>query len=156
MFKISRRLDYGLQLMIALANLPAGKPQSTASLAEKLQIPLPFLHQIGHMLMQASLIKASPGPHGGIRLNRAPETISALHIVEVLEGPIALQPCPDCSDQCERVNACSSQFAWTELQNVVVDYLAGLTLDTLAQHAQSLPIFAMTMLPATSESIHLS
>lgn len=156
MFRISRRLDYGLQLMIALANEPEAKPQSTASLAEKLQIPLPFLHQIGHMLMQAGLIKASPGPHGGIRLNRQPDTITALQIVEVLEGPIALQPCPDCSENCERFTVCSSQFAWNELQEVVVNYLGGVRLDTLAQTAQSLPVFNMQMVPQKSETINLS
>jgi Rrf2 family protein len=156
MFRISRRLDYGLQLMIALANEPEGKPQSTASLAEKLQIPLPFLHQIGHMLMQASLIKASPGPHGGIRLNRQADAITALQIVEVLEGPIGLQPCPECNDQCERFNVCSSQFAWNDLQKVVVDYLSGVRLDTLARTSQSLPIFAMQVLPAKPEALSMS
>ncbi len=44
MFRISRRLDYGLQLMIALAQEPADRAQATATLSEKLQIPLPFLH----------------------------------------------------------------------------------------------------------------
>ncbi len=156
MFRISRRLDYGLQLMIALANEPEGKPQSTASLAEKLQIPLPFLHQIGHMLMQASLIKASPGPHGGIRLNRQADSISALQIVEVLEGPIALQPCPECNAKCERFEVCSSQFAWNDLQKVVLDYLGGVRLDTLAQTSQSLPIFAMQILPSNKIPVSVS
>ena len=69
MFKISRRLDYGLQLMIALAADTEGRPQPSAQLAKKLQIPLPFLHQIAHTLMQSGLIKASPGPRGGLRIN---------------------------------------------------------------------------------------
>ena len=39
MFRISRRLDYGLQLMIALAQETDNRAQATAVLAEKLQIP---------------------------------------------------------------------------------------------------------------------
>lgn len=148
MFRISRRLDYGLQLMIALANDPESKPQSTASLAEKLQIPLPFLHQIGHMLMQAGLIKASPGPHGGVRLNRSADSISALQIVEVLEGPVSFHPCPDCNDSCARMDTCSAQFTWNDLQQTVTNYLANVHLDALAQSSQGLPIFSM---PAVSE-----
>ncbi len=151
MFRISRRLDYGLQLMIALANDPEGKPQSTASLAEKLQIPLPFLHQIGHMLMQAGLIKASPGPHGGVRLNRTPDSISALQIVEVLEGPVSLHPCPDCNDQCSRLDACSAQFTWNDLQQTVISYLTNVHLDVLAQSSQSLPIFSVPAVSSKSE-----
>jgi Rrf2 family protein len=151
MFRISRRLDYGLQLMIALANDQDGKPQSTASLAEKLKIPLPFLHQIGHMLMQASLIKASPGPHGGVRLNRPAESITVLQIVEILEGPVTLHPCPDCNAQCSRIDACSAQFAWEGLQDVVIQHLANVRLDTLATTAQRLPIFSMSIATAVEQ-----
>jgi Rrf2 family protein len=145
MFRISRRLDYGLQLMIALANDPENSPQSTASLAEKLQIPLPFLHQIGHMLMQAGLIKASPGPHGGVRLNKPVESITLLQIVEVLEGPITLHPCQECNSNCARVDACSAQFAWTDLQDVVVNHLASVMLSSMAQTAQKLPIYSLML-----------
>jgi Rrf2 family protein len=152
MFRISRRLDYGLQLMIALANDPDGKPQSTASLAEKLQIPLPFLHQIGHMLMQASLIKASPGPHGGVRLNRPAEAITVLQIVEILEGPVTLHPCPDCNAQCPRIDACSAQFAWEGLQDVVIQHLANVRLDALATTAQRLPIYSREMVAVPQEA----
>ena len=35
MFRLSRRLDYGLQLMIALAAEPENRSQATAVLAEK-------------------------------------------------------------------------------------------------------------------------
>jgi Rrf2 family protein len=82
MFRISRRLDYGIQLMIVLAQEAENKTQSTARLAEKLDIPLPFLHQIGHTLMQVGLIKAQPGPHGGLRLNQNPNDISILRLLK--------------------------------------------------------------------------
>ena len=145
MFRISRRLDYGLQLMIALANDPQSKPQSTASLAEKLQIPLPFLHQIGHMLMQAGLNKASPGPHGGVRLNKPVESITVLQIVEVLEGPVSLHPCGECNENCERANTCSAQFAWSDLQDVVLRHMGSVTLESLAVTAQQLPIYSVAI-----------
>jgi Rrf2 family protein len=154
MFRISRRLDYGLQLMIALANDSEGKPQSTASLAEKLQIPLPFLHQIGHMLMQAGLIKASPGPHGGVRLNKQVESITVLQIVEVLEGPVSLHPCGECDANCARISACSAQFAWNDLQDVVMRYMGNVTLDALARNAQQLPIYSMPMNVAEQISVN--
>src|SRR5512138_2143758 len=90
MFRVSRRVDYGLRLLMALAETSETGPQATALLAERLDIPLAFLHQIGRSLIQAGLIKASPGPGGGLRLNRAPEEISLRHVLEVLEGPIRL------------------------------------------------------------------
>ena len=70
MLKVSRRLNYGLQLMLALASEVDGGSKSTALIAEKLNIPLPFLHQIAHTLQQNGLIKATPGPRGGLRLGQ--------------------------------------------------------------------------------------
>lgn len=132
MFKVSRRLDYGVILMVALAKEGDGKPQPTGALAEALQIPLPFLHQIGHALMQAKLIKASPGPRGGIRLARPAGEISLLDIVETLEGSLTVIPCAICQDDCERKDVCHSRLAWDSLQKVVVSHLAKIRLADLA------------------------
>lgn len=131
MFRISRRLDYGVQLMVALASEEENHPIPTATLAEKLEIPLPFLHQIAHTLMQAGLIKASPGPRGGLRLSQSPESISLLRISETLEGPICLNPCLECGEECPRQQTCSAMPVWNGLQDLIVKYLDGVHLDVL-------------------------
>lgn len=133
MFRISRRLDYGVQLMVALAAEEENRPIPTAALAEKLQIPLPFLHQIAHTLMQAGLIKASPGPRGGLRLSQTPATISLLRISETLEGPICLNPCLECGDECPRQESCTARTIWNGLQDMIVRYLEGIHLDKLLE-----------------------
>lgn len=131
MFRISRRLDYGVQLMVALANEEENRPIPTAALAERLEIPLPFLHQIAHTLMQAGLIKASPGPRGGLRLSQTPETVSLLRISETLEGPICLNPCLECGEECPRQKTCTSMPVWNALQDMIVKYLDSVHLDAL-------------------------
>ena len=153
MFRISRRLDYGLQLMIALANDADNKPQSTASLAEKLQIPLPFLHQIGHMLMQAGMIKASPGPHGGVRLNRPAGTITILQIVEILEGPVSFHPSPTATKTAPSRPALPSSPGMTSRK--CLRHLDGVELNSLAATAQKLPIYAMPVSDAQSSDVPL-
>lgn len=138
MFRISRRLDYGLQLMIALAQETDNRAQATAVLAEKLQIPLPFLHQIGRSLIQGRLIKATPGPHGGLRLNLAAEEITLLQIVETLEGPVCISPCLD-GENCTRQDGCMSSPVWNDLQSRLVEHLSGVRLNTLAAQPVVLP-----------------
>ena len=156
MFRMSRRLDYGLQLMIALANEAEGKPQSTASLAKNCKFPFPFLHQIGQDVVTVRFDQSiswpawwyPPEPPG--RYDYSPANCRGSG------RSIALQPCPECNEQCERFTVCSSQFAWNELEQVVVNYLSGVRLDMLAQTAQTLPIFAMQMLPSKSEALQVS
>jgi len=131
MFHVSRRLTYGIQLMVALASKSDQTPQPTALLSKQLQIPLPFLHQIGHTLMQAGLIKATPGPHGGLRLNEDPSDISMLMILEALEGPVHL--IKQRHDQKERAQGSSdlSLSVWTELEQKIISHLSSQKLDKL-------------------------
>lgn len=136
MFRISRRLDYGLQVMIALASNTSGRPIPSAQLSESLNIPLPFLHQIAHTLMQSGLIKATPGPRGGLRLNHPPKNITVLKIAEVLEGPICLTPCLEDPEDCPRNEICTSRLMWEELQNNITAYLSSTTLEKLAAYSE--------------------
>ena len=130
MFRVSRRVDYGLRLLIALASDSAEGPQSTASLAEKLDIPLAFLHQIGRSLIQAGILKASPGPGGGLRLNRSPESVTLRQVLEVLEGPIRLNG----EEPGEAL--CSTQGVWEKVQAQLVNELEGIRLNGLAESVQ--------------------
>jgi Rrf2 family protein len=136
MFRISRRLDYGLNLMIALAAAPDDAPRPTAYLAEKLNIPLPFLHQIGHSLMQAGLVKASPGPHGGLRINQPSNTISVLNIIEILEGSICVNPGEASGRETESKN-CPTSFVWDDLQKSITKQLSTITINRLVERARS-------------------
>ncbi len=123
--------------MISLASEAEDRAQSTASLAEKLSIPLPFLHQIGHTLMQAGIIKATPGPRGGLRLNQPAETISVLDIVETLEGKVQVNPPAD--EGC----AATNQLVWSALQERMVEYLSSISLSQLTVDCQEMPLFSM-------------
>jgi Rrf2 family protein len=149
MFRISRRLDYGLHLMVALAADKSNQPQSTASLAESLQMPLPFMHQIAHALMQAGLIKATPGPRGGLRLNQPASEITALQIVESLEGPITLNPSTDSGSCCDRQENCATQMLWGDIQHKLVLLLASNSLEALASTPQmsELPVYTLESNP---------
>lgn len=126
MFRVSRRLDYGVQLMIALAKDETNRSQATALLSERLHIPLPFLHQIGRALIQGGLIKATPGPHGGLRLSSSPERVSLLQIVETLEGPVRVTPEPS-----ENGNGLASRAIWEDMQAKLVAYMRSIMLSDL-------------------------
>lgn len=86
MLKISRKLNYGLQLMVALAFNKDNQSTATSKYAEQLQIPLPFLHQIAHALQLNGLIKATPGPKGGLRLGNKGLDTTLFDIIHALEG----------------------------------------------------------------------
>jgi Rrf2 family protein len=131
MFRVSRRLDYGLHLLHALAQQPGESLTPTAKLSKELNIPLPFMHQIAHSLMQAGIIHAVPGPRGGLRLNGNPEKITILDIALILEGEIQLSPCAEQSQDSHQTENCITRKVWDSLQNEIIEKLKNVTLSAL-------------------------
>lgn len=132
MFRISRKLDYGLQLMIALASNPENHSQTTGSLSEKLSIPLPFLYQISHALIRFGLIKAQSGPHGGLQLGKPADQITVMQIITAIEGSIAINPCLNLGESGEP--ACVTSLLWQNLEGNITNFFENAHLHTLISH----------------------
>ncbi|HEY3345009.1 MAG TPA: Rrf2 family transcriptional regulator [Anaerolineaceae bacterium] len=136
MFRVSRRVDYGLRLLIALAADQNTGSQATSRLADRLDIPLAFLHQIGRSLIQAGILRSSPGPGGGLRLNQPADDITLLQVLEILDGPVRLSACleqPDCSEDPDQPSA----RAWANIQESLVDQMSQIRLNYLVEQAKA-------------------
>jgi Rrf2 family protein len=134
MFRVSRRVDYGLKLLVALAADQQSGSQATSKLASRLDIPLAFLHQIGRSLIQAGILRSTPGPGGGLRLNQTPEDISLLQVLEVLDGPVCLSECLE-DGATENPNAYPYHQAWASIQQRLVEELSSVKISNLAKES---------------------
>ena len=91
------------------------------------ELPKQYLTKIFASLAKADLVTAVRGKRGGYRLNRRPDQITVLEIVEAVEGPIVLNFCQHKPPRCEQKN-CPIRPVWGELQKVIREKLGGLTL----------------------------
>jgi Rrf2 family protein len=137
MFRVSRRVDYGLKLLVALAADQEAGSQATSKLAARLDIPLAFLHQIGRSLIQAGILRSTPGPGGGLRLNQTPDEISLLQVLEVLDGPVCLSGCLEDGSP-DSQNVYPYHQAWAGIQQRLIDELSRVRISTLAQDSLGL------------------
>lgn len=118
--------------MIALATKDQYSSSSTSALGEQLQIPIPFLHQIAHILMKQGLIKATPGPKGGLKLGSKPESISLLDIYVALEGEFVPPVFENDENKEEPVPECiAANELWTETGEKICDYFDSIKLSDL-------------------------
>ena len=87
--KLSQRVDYGIRALVEIAN--AGSQGITgANIAERSQIPKPFLKQIMATLVKYGFVESSRGPQGKYKLVMEPNDIHLSGIVRALEGTISL------------------------------------------------------------------
>ena len=76
--------------VVALAELArAGeRPVPIKELAERREIPEQFLEQLFSTLRRNGLLTSHRGMRGGYTLSRAPEEITVLEVVQVLDGKV--------------------------------------------------------------------
>lgn len=84
--KPTAKVRYGLQLMLELALRHGSGPVLIPVVAERQQLPAKFLHVLLGSLKAAGLVRATRGPSGGCELARSASAITALEILEALEG----------------------------------------------------------------------
>jgi Rrf2 family protein len=102
MLKLTKKADYALIAMRHLAMQSVSNATATTSakdLADSYGIPQQLLAKILQRLAKAGLVISHQGIHGGYALARTPRTISALEIIEAIDGPMSMTSChtdPNC------------------------------------------------------------
>ncbi|MCH8103822.1 MAG: Rrf2 family transcriptional regulator, partial [Chloroflexi bacterium] len=87
------KVDYGLRMLIDLAQQPEGRPIPAADIAARQAIPEAFVVQLFNSLQRGGMVTSRRGPRGGHMLAIAPEDISVAEVVEVFDRSIAPMGC---------------------------------------------------------------
>jgi len=134
--KGSAKGRYGLQFMVELA-LQAGRgPVLVTTVAERQDLPPKFIRVLLGSLKSAGLVKVQRGPSGGCELARHPSTISALQVLEALEGRLGAGEAEPGSTSGAR----AVRELWNRSTSAARAVLARTTLADLAARQQDLEV----------------
>ena len=89
MRQLSKRTQYCLRALYALARDYGKGPTLIAQLAEEEAIPRKFLEQILLSLKSTGLVESKKGKGGGYTLVQPPEQITIGAVIRMVEGPLA-------------------------------------------------------------------
>lgn len=104
--RLTRGSDYGLRGMVFMARQPVGQVCLVSQVAAAEELPESYLAKIFQDLARNRLLMSHRGAKGGFSLVSEPEEVNLLQIIEAVEGPIALAPCLDVREGCERIEIC--------------------------------------------------
>ncbi|HKG54889.1 MAG TPA: Rrf2 family transcriptional regulator [Anaerolineales bacterium] len=144
--RLSKRGEYGLRAMIALAE-PVKKGSFPAMLqikeiSEHEQISPKFLEQILLTLKNAGLLHSKMGVGGGYYLARPAGEITLGQIFRILDGPVApircvsqmaYEPC-GCPDE----QTCGLRLAMSDVRNAIADILDNTSLADVTKRQNDL------------------
>jgi Rrf2 family protein len=135
----STKAEYGVRVMVELAQGVDGEPVPLAEIAARGGLPLAYLEHLVARLRKAGLVDSRRGSRGGYMLARSARDITMAEIVEALEGSIAPIECisqgPDGSIVCTRESdpghVCPTKLLWTRVRFAIVRTLQETTLADL-------------------------
>ena len=130
---LTKKASYGLIAAAELAHIADGETISARSIAEKYDLPSPFVEKILHELKTAGIVDAVQGRYGGYRLIRQPEEISVRDILVGLGESLDLVGCLTTEEQgCHIRDACPTRSLWQQINRRSVSLLDSLTLADVA------------------------
>jgi Rrf2 family protein len=133
LMNIGKRVDYAIRALSYLAARPANHAVSRREIQEKQDIPAHFLSKIMKRLETGGLVQSYMGARGGFALKKLPAHITLKEVYECLEGPLMLMGCLDERERaCRYCSVCSQISVWHEAQRLLANYLAGVTIQQLA------------------------
>jgi Rrf2 family transcriptional regulator, cysteine metabolism repressor len=133
LMNVGRRVDYAVRALSYLAGQPAGRIVSRADIEKSQDIPSFYLSKIMKDLVSGGLVESHVGSKGGFTLAKAANTISIKEVYETVERPLVLMECLEKgTSYCSYCSVCSQKSIWEEAQNILADFLAGVSIGDIA------------------------
>lgn len=129
---VSTKAQYGLRALIEIA-VGGDRPTSLKVVAERQGLSHLYLEQIFAVLRRAGYVGSVRGAYGGYTVARPLDRISALEIVELLEGSVAPVTCVEDDANCDRTGNCAAEPLWRRVDDAVRSVLGGTTLADLVK-----------------------
>ena len=130
---IGRRVDYAVRALTYLAAQPRRQIVPRREIQTKQDIPAHFLSKIMKQLAGGGLVESHMGARGGFTLKKPAAEISLRAVYECLEGPLLLMEClSEDGRACCYHGVCNQISVWGEAQRMLSAYLAGVSIEQIA------------------------
>lgn len=131
MLRISKLTDYATLILAHLAADPERR-FTAGQIAAETGLAAPTVSKLLKQLHRSALVQSTRGLHGGYLLARPAAEITAVHILDALEGPVALTECAGAASQCCLEQKCLVGRAWQRVSRAIRRSLQEITLLELA------------------------
>ena len=130
MIRITKITDYGFVLLAYMASRDLDQLHNAKDLSAASGLALPTVSKVLKILTQGRILKSHQGSKGGYSLARPASQITAVEIIEAVEGPVAITDCSS-TKGCER--DCQVSPSWQKVNHAIIGTLGSLTLAEMAK-----------------------
>ena len=142
MRQLSKRTQYSLRALYALARNYGAGPLLITNLARDEAIPKKFLEQILLAMKGAGFVASKKGKGGGYMLAQSPQKITVGAVIRALEGPLAPLPCASETrfrkcDECVDIQTCGTRIVMRRVRDATAAILDETTLEMVCNQVDA-------------------
>jgi Rrf2 family protein len=138
--RLTRAGEYALRAMRFLSSQTGNRWYTIQEIADAEELPSQFLAKVMQHLTQAGLVQSACGKTGGYRLGRPAKQITIGDVLVAMEGPLALNYCILCPEECRFVDDCKMHPIWEEVQDAILAVLRKYTMADVNQPSEDVPV----------------
>lgn len=106
-------------------------------IAEEQDIPKHFLSKILQLLVKHKLLVSMKGPTGGFSLNRSPDDITLIEVIEAIDGLDMFNQCGIGFKRCDDNHPCPIHHEYKKVRARIQDLFEHKTLKELTEEVES-------------------
>ena len=134
MLRITKETEYAFMLLDAVL-----AADGTAKNTGRTRIAVPMSGKVLKRLTQRGILESTRGAYGGYQLARDAASITALDVVEAMEGMPELVECAASENNCALAEHCQLSPFWLTLNNDIRALLADKTLADMQRYERLHP-----------------
>lgn len=121
--------QYAIRACIYLSTKAVGNPLiGLKEIASEIDSPVPYTAKILNILAKEKILTSGRGPHGGFALNKQPESIRLMHIIDAIEGVNRFDSCLLGDKMCGELHQCPLHNAFHDVRANLVKTFYNVTL----------------------------
>jgi Rrf2 family iron-sulfur cluster assembly transcriptional regulator len=133
--KLTTRGHYSVKALLDLSFQPEYGPTSVKAIAQRQDLPAPYLEKLLIEMRRANLVISMRGAHGGYQLARPPAQISLGQILEAVGESV--EPLPRHTPDDAQAEDWVTFSLWNRLHKKLKEALYGISLEDLYYDARS-------------------
>jgi Rrf2 family transcriptional regulator, iron-sulfur cluster assembly transcription factor len=155
--RLTTKGRFAVTAMVDLAMRGGRGPVTLAAISERQKISLSYLEQLFGKLRKSDVVASVRGPGGGYCLARPAVKITIADIIVAVDEPLDATQCAGMGN-CHDEGQCVTHDLWMGLNDAIYGYLAGVTLQQLAdsQKPKQGDVAPITLSKTTSKAVVLT
>lgn len=131
---ISTKGRYALRVLVDMAEHQNGEYVPLRDIAARQDISEKYLESIVKVLVREGVLTGLRGKGGGYQFRRSPEQLTVGEVLRLCEGTLSPVSClMENAKPCARMSDCRTYPLWKGLNQVISQYLDGVTIADLCR-----------------------